>query len=423
MTMTIPAPFEQRVARLRALLNECGGDLFLADHGELMAWLTGYTVSETMYRAVLVGRDAAPWMVLRDLDAPQASHQGWLADVEGYRDWDDPFAAVAGSIRDRGFESARIVADSASYSFTVHAQARLQTELPDAVFIHRPGVSDRLRAVKDDSEIALLRQAARIADRSMERLCEGVGPGVTVRQAGALAASSYLEYGADDGHAGRICRGAGATGFLHAELDDHPLQVGDVLHAELVPSVKRYSTRIMRPIAIVSPHGRIPPAPQALVERLVFHQDRQIAAMAAGAKASDVDAVLREALLGEGIRDRYDNVHRLHAGDLRPHAALQRLLAHLRACQRLAAAGGHGVPHVHLRRRDRDQRHGAGHRRRRRLPHPFTEAPAGQSRRATHAARVRRHRCFSSAVNRRSKSRGSLSTWGATRMALSRTLT
>ena len=308
MTMTIPAPFERRVARLRALLNECGGDLFLADHGELMAWLTGYTVSDTMYRAVLVGRDAAPWMVLRDLDAPQASQQGWLADVEGYRDWDDPFAAVAGSIRDRGFESARIVADSASYSFTVHAQARLQTAMPDAVFIHQPGVSDRLRAVKDDSEIALLRQAARIADRSMERLCEGVGPGVTVRQAGALAASSYLEYGADDGHAGRICRGAGATGFLHAELDDHPLQVGDVLHVELVPRVKRYSTRIMRPIAIVSPHGRIPPAPQALVERLVFHQDRQIAAMAAGAKASDVDAVLREALLGEGIRDRYDNV-------------------------------------------------------------------------------------------------------------------
>ena len=31
------APFEQRVARLRALLNEWGGELFLADHGELMA--------------------------------------------------------------------------------------------------------------------------------------------------------------------------------------------------------------------------------------------------------------------------------------------------------------------------------------------------------------------------------------------------
>ena len=128
--------------------------------------------------------------------------------------------------------------------------------------------------------------------------------GVTVRRAGALAASSYLELGADDGQVGRICRGAGATGFLHAELDDHPLAIGEVLHAELVPRVKRYSARIMRPIAV----AEIPAGPQALAERLVFHQDRQIAAMVAGARASDVDAVLREALLHEGIRDRYANV-------------------------------------------------------------------------------------------------------------------
>lgn len=306
--MTIPEPFEPRVARLRALLAELDADLFLADHGELMAWLTGYTVSETMYRAVLVGREEALWMVLRDLDAPQVGRQGWLADVEGFSDWDDPFAVVAASIRRRGFASARIVADSASYSFTVHAQSRLRAELPEAVFVHRPGVGDRLRAVKDGSEIALLRRAARIADRSMERLCAGVGPGVTVRQAGALAASSYLEQGADDGQVGRICRGAGATGFLHAELDDHPLEVGEVLHAELVPRVKRYSARIMRPIAIAPPDRQAAPDRQALVERLVFHQDRQIAAMAAGAKASDADAVLREALLREGIRDRYTNV-------------------------------------------------------------------------------------------------------------------
>ena len=64
MTMTIPESFEQRVSRLRALMTEIGAGPFLADHGELMAWLTGYTVSETMYRAMLVGCDEAPWMVL-----------------------------------------------------------------------------------------------------------------------------------------------------------------------------------------------------------------------------------------------------------------------------------------------------------------------------------------------------------------------
>ena len=51
------SPVMPRVARLRALVAELDADLFPADHGELMAWSAGYTVSETTYRAVLVGRD------------------------------------------------------------------------------------------------------------------------------------------------------------------------------------------------------------------------------------------------------------------------------------------------------------------------------------------------------------------------------
>ena len=82
----------------------------------------------------------------------------------------------------------------------------------------------------------------------------------------------------------------------------------------------------------------------------------------------------------EGIRDRYDNVTGYMLGIYGRTPRSSDFSHTFRACQRLAAAGGHGVPHVHLRRRDRDQRHGAGHRRRRRMPHPFTEAPAGQSR-------------------------------------------
>lgn len=47
--------------------------------------------------------------------------------------------------------------------------------------------------------------------------------------------------------------------------------------------------------------------------------------------------------------------------------------------QRLAAAGGHGVPHVHLRRGGRRQRDGAGHCRRRRTPHPYAAYWSGEA--------------------------------------------
>lgn len=299
-----PAPFAARVARLRALMREWQVPLFLADHGELMAWLTGYTASETMYRAVLVPAEGPPWIVLRALDAPQVAMQGWLESTESFADTDDPFEAVAASIRARGHAAGAIAVDSASYSFSVHAQARLAAALPDVRFVCRPGVSDRLRAVKDETEIGRLREAAAIADGAMARLVSRIGAGTSSREAGAIAAHAYLELGADDGQVGRICRGAGATGFLHAELDDTPLSEGDVLHAELVPRVARYSARLMRPIAI----GERPAALAAVTETLLACQSRQIAAMCAGAVVADVDALLREGVLEAGLREDYRNV-------------------------------------------------------------------------------------------------------------------
>ncbi|WP_246710088.1 hypothetical protein [Rhizobium leguminosarum] len=39
-------------------MASAGVDLLLVDSGELLAWLTGYTVSETMYRAAFLPREA-----------------------------------------------------------------------------------------------------------------------------------------------------------------------------------------------------------------------------------------------------------------------------------------------------------------------------------------------------------------------------
>ena len=52
--MTPPAPFDARLAKLRAAMAAAGADVYLCDHAEMLHWLTGYTVSETFYRACVV---------------------------------------------------------------------------------------------------------------------------------------------------------------------------------------------------------------------------------------------------------------------------------------------------------------------------------------------------------------------------------
>lgn len=299
-----PDEFARRVAEARAAMAAVGADLLLVDHGELLAWLTGYTVSETMYRAALLPRAGEPWFVLRALDLVPCRQQTWLRDIVGFPDVGDPHRAVAETIAARGFAQARIGADFNSYGFSAHTRDRLAAFLPDASFLDLTGVSDRLRRVKSTAEIAVLGRAAGIADRAMEAVRRAAVPGITPREASALAAAEFLRDGADSGDVGPIVRAAGDDAFLHGALSEAPLGDGDILHVELIPKVAGYGARLMRPVLIGADRRGM----ADVAERLIALQDRQIAAMRPGAPAAAVDAILRQAVLAGGLRARYDNV-------------------------------------------------------------------------------------------------------------------
>ncbi|MEZ2407889.1 Xaa-Pro dipeptidase [Bosea sp. OAE752] len=296
--------FVARVAKARAAMAEAGAELLLVDHAEFLAWLTGYTVSETMYRAAFLPRQGEPWFVLRELDAGPCRDACWFSDVVGFPDTAEPQAVMVEELRRRGFAKARIGADHASYGFTAAARDRFAALLPDVRFIDLPRASDLLRAVKSPAEIALIAEAAGIADKAMAAIAAQARPGLSPRAAAAIAAASFLENGADTGETGPILPGVGDHEFLHGVMTADPLADGDILHVELIPKRRNYGARLMRPVLIGADRRGLSP----LAERLVALQDRQFAAMRPGTLACEVDAVLREAVLAEGLRPAYDNV-------------------------------------------------------------------------------------------------------------------
>jgi Xaa-Pro aminopeptidase len=296
--------FESRLTCVRAEMASLGMDLLLADHAEFMQWLTGYTVSETMYRCALVPAVGEPWIVLRALDEGPARAKSWVTTVLGYSDASDPYGEVAASIRAHGYGAARIGFDPRSYGFTVYTQERLKALLPDVTFIPAVGISDRHRAVKSAAEIAVMRRAAQIADEVMGKLTTEFRTGMSARHAAAIAAAESCYRGADPGSPGPIVSGRGHSEFLHAALGDEPLTEGDILHVELTPSLGNYGARLMRPIIVGDPN----PAVRETAERLVALQDQQIEAIRSGIAACDIDAILRSSVLGEELRETYENV-------------------------------------------------------------------------------------------------------------------
>lgn len=288
------------MAKARAAMTEVGAELLLVDHAECLAWLTGYTVSETMYRAAFLPRDGEPWFVLRDLDAGPCRDACWFDDIVRFADTADPHRVMADEIRRRGFAQVCVGADHTSYGFTAATRDRLAALLPDLGFVDLPGASDLLRAVKSPAEITLIAQAAGTADEAMSAIAKRARPGLSPR----AAAACFLENGADTGETGPIVPSVGDHEFLHGVMTAQPLGDGDILHVELIPKVRNCGARLMRPVLIgADRRGLLPVA-----ERLVALQDRQIAAMRPGALACGVDAILRAGVLSEGLRPVYDNV-------------------------------------------------------------------------------------------------------------------
>ena len=298
------AEYQRRTALARAAMDAASVDLLLIDSGELLAWATGYTVSETMYRAAFLPREGEAWFTLRALDEAPCREKSWISDVVGFKDTEDAVAAVAASIVAHGFARARIGLDTRSYSMNADTFMRLTAMLPEAHVVPMPGLSDSLRWVKSEAEIAVLRQASKIADKAMLAIAQQAKPGMTTRDAAAIASGIFLREGADTGEVGPVVKASGSHEFLHGVFKTEAIGEGDIVHVELIPRVGNYGARMMRPVMVGTPSAELSVTAAALVAL----QDRQIAAMKPGALARDVDAIMRQGALDAGLRPDYENV-------------------------------------------------------------------------------------------------------------------
>src|SRR5262245_12547727 len=295
--------YHARISRLRDELRRRGLAAMWLDDSEALAYYIGYEVSLSFYRACIVPLEGEPFMVLRALDRAPALEGSWIEHVIGFPDWEPADQAIAREVTARGLGSARIGIDLASHALTVQMYQALQRALPSVEFVDLSGLPWLSRKIKSAAEIAMLRRACSIADATTQAIIAAAAPGFTERKAAGMAAESFIRLGGDSGSVGVITAGKDWD-FLHGHLHDRPLEQGDILHLEICPRVSGYAARMMRDVVIGPMPAELRRA-EGILRRL---QDEQIAALRPGAKASDVDRILRDGVLKAGLRKTYDNI-------------------------------------------------------------------------------------------------------------------
>jgi Xaa-Pro aminopeptidase len=295
--------FRDRLKRTRQMMAKRNIELLILDEIEAMTWISGYGLSETMWRAIAIPQEGEPFMMIRSLDILPARERSWFTDIVGFKDWEDPVEIFVAELRKRNWHGMRLGLDHLSQSMPIGRFRQLQTLLGS------PEIADfgkgiwELRWIKSPAEIGYLRKAAAVADAAILAAVKATRVGGRQRDVIKAAANTYLDLGADDGFVGPLTSGS-SWDSLHGHEHVHELRRGDIVHIELVPRVREYSSRIMRSCVVGEPTAK----QLDVMKELKAIQDAQLAAMRPGVEARQIDAMVREPLIKSGLRPHYENI-------------------------------------------------------------------------------------------------------------------
>lgn len=286
----MPETHDVRRARLRELTAATGAEAALVTRLVNVRYLTGFTGSNA---ALLVTPDHA---ILATDGRYITQSEAQAPDVERVIDR----ACAAALLTRAAKDGTRRVAFEA-HDVTVEAHQAL-SELDDAPDLVPLGHAvEQLRTVKDDEEIALLREACAIGDRALAELFGTLKPGRTEREIARELESRMLDHGADGIAFETIVATGPNSAIPHHRPTDRAVEAGDLLKIDFGALYRGYHADCTRTVVV----GQ---AADWQVEIHALVRDAQRAgrhALAPGVDVQAVDSAARDVIEAAGFADNF----------------------------------------------------------------------------------------------------------------------
>lgn len=305
------AEFVARLAAVREEMAKRGVDILLLSEPANQNYLTGYN-AYSYYTPQLVivalNRDEPIW-VGRFMDRVSAAMTTYLADdnLRGYPDRYvqsttlSPYDFMADVVREVGGEKARIGVELGGYYYSARAHADLVRALPLADFVDADLLVNWIRIVKSPAEVAIMRQAGRIADAMMQRAVDTIAAGVRECDIAAVVYHQMMagtpEFGGTYTCAPpHLCVGARALA-PHAAWTDEPLPASTTVNLELYGNRLRYQVNLSRSISVGQPSRAYRKLAEVAVEAL----NAGLESVRPGRTCAEVESAFRRSLARHGL--------------------------------------------------------------------------------------------------------------------------
>jgi len=290
---TIPAPYRDRVARLRAEMAPRKLDGYLVQNRMDQYWLTGFTGEDGFVlvtaRAVVLLTDGrfdeaanlqTPWArkVLRKIRTPERTAK----HIKRYK------------LKRLGYDPGHL---------NVAEFAALRKHLKPTALASASGVILDRRLQKDKGEVAAIRAAIRVAERAFARIVNWIKPGMTERQISARLGYEMQCLGAQEPAFPTIVAVGANASLPHYEPGNAVVKKQAGILIDWGARMNWYVSDLTRTIW---PAGT--PREMAKIQRVVKEaHDRAIASVKPGVKASAVDRVARRVIEKAGYGPQFNH--------------------------------------------------------------------------------------------------------------------
>ena len=263
-------------------------------------YLTGYLPLESPDRAffLVVPDEGEPFVLAPEL----YSFELEKLELEKvfYKDGEDPYQKLSSLIKG----GVILLDDGMSFRQVL----RVQTSVEAKAYGLLSTVINELRVEKDDSELELITKAAKIADRSFEKVASEVYPGLREDELAEII-NEYLAYYGAEGLAFKTIVASGPNSAEpHHTVSDRKIKKGDVVILDFGARYKGYVSDITRTLLVGN-------ADLKFIE--IYETVKKAQAAAAktvkpGVSASEVDSAAREVISSKGYGENF--IHRTGHG-------------------------------------------------------------------------------------------------------------
>ncbi|MDM5196728.1 Xaa-Pro peptidase family protein [Fictibacillus enclensis] len=286
--------FKERINRVRKTMAGKELDICILTNRASIRYFTSLRMNTAAFSILLISQDDIKYVVAR-LDVQRAERDCWIKDIISFPEDTPDYLQVLNDFFNQ-WNRLRIGLELPELNYEMYHY--LHEKWPKAEFTNIADEMGRLRTIKSDAEIAIIRRSAHIADKAMQQALEAAKPGMKEYEVTAVARYVMLKEGAENPSFEPFLASGENSWLPQRYASDKVLQPFELNLLDMGGIYQGYCSDITRTFSV----GETTPKQKRLFTDVLRVQQETIQSLRPGIRAGEVDFTARRAIeeLGYG---------------------------------------------------------------------------------------------------------------------------